>query len=120
MNLIQSLSYFLETHLMEEMANLQPVETGLKPVIFVSGKGNAKHGARIKVSNIVGTFHHNDNFTLTVSDNPEIAIGKCKIHQKHLEEVKDWVKLNKDHLLNIWDNSSIMTQNEIQKGFKKL
>lgn len=110
--------YYDNRHMLE-MANVQPHETGLKPVIHVSGKGGAKHSARIKVSNVAGTFSHDDNFTMTVEHEPRI-IGNCKLHPKHIEDVKDWVKLNHDHLHNVWHNNGVMTGNEVTSGLKKL
>lgn len=53
------------TNSVYEMANMQPIETGLKTTIHVMHKGGAKHSARVKVSNIAGIFAHDDNFTLT-------------------------------------------------------
>jgi hypothetical protein len=110
--------YVDNKHLLE-MANMQPEETGLKPVVFISGKGKAKHGPRIKVSNVAGTFHPDDNFTVTAEHEPRI-IGNCKLHPKHLEKVMDWVKLNHDHIHNVWHNSGTMTSREVANGFTKL
>ncbi len=110
--------YFDNNQLLE-MANIQPHESGLKPVVFVSGKSGAKHVPRIKVSNIAGSFSHDDNFTMTVEHEPRI-IGNCKLHPKHAELVKDWVKLNHDHLHKVWHDHGIMTSSEITDGLKKI
>jgi hypothetical protein len=102
-----------------EMANLQTSLTGLKSVVFVSWKANARHGPRIKVSNIAGRMHPDDNFTVTVENEPRV-IGKCKLKQQDLENVIDWVKLNKNHLMDVWKNGDEMNPTEVQDGFIKL
>lgn len=113
-----SILYFDNKYLLE-MANIQPHESGLKPIVFVSSKGGAKHGPRIKVSNIAGTFDHNDCFTLTVEHSPRI-IGKCKLHPKHFEDVRDWVKLNHDHLHEVWHNGGNMSAHDVTSGLKRI
>ena len=118
-SIIERLSYKHDDLMLIEMSNLQPSESGLKPVIMISGKGGAKHGARIKVSNIAGTFHDTDNFTVTCEHEPRI-IGNSKIHSKHLKDVVDWVKKNHDHLHHVWHNYGIMTREEVESGLSKL
>ena len=116
-HLFEDIYYLFFDHNLVEMANMQPQETGLKPVIFVSSKGGAKHGPRITVSNITGRFHPTDHFTVTTDGR---IVGKCKLHQKHLDDVLDWVKLNKDHLHNVWHNGDIMASKEVSDGFRKV
>lgn len=101
------------------MANMQPSETGLIATIHVMSKGGAKHGPRIKVSNIAGTFHHSDNFTLTNEPEPRV-IGNCKLKSDKLEKIVDWVKLNRDHISDVWHHGDSMTANDVNSGFRKL
>lgn len=100
-----------------EMANIQPEETGLTATVHVMSKGGAKHGARVKVSNIAGTFHHKDNFTITNENEPRI-IGNTKLKKPHLDKIIDWVKLNKDHIDKVWHHGDSMTQKQVSDGFK--
>lgn len=102
-----------------EMANMRPQETGLRATIHVMSKGGAKHGARVKVSNIAGTFHHSDNFTITNEQEPRV-VGNCKLKKEHLESIVDWVKLNKDHIDKVWHHGDDMSATEVESGFKKL
>ena len=99
------------------MTNLRTKQTGLEPVIQVSGKGGAKHGPRIKVSNIAGTFSSEDNFSVTTEGR---IIGNCKLHPNHMEDILDWVKLNKDHIHKVWYNSGDMDIEDVANGFKRL
>ena len=117
--LVENIQYFFDNRLLIEMANLQPSDTGLKPVINIVSKGGAKHGARVKVSNIAGTFHHTDNFSLTLEPEPRV-IGSCKIKKEHLEDIKDWVALNRDHLVKVWHHGDSMSIHDVANGFKKL
>jgi len=109
----------LENRLVMEMANLQTIETGLVSIVFVSTRGKAKHGPRIKVSNIAGRMHPDDNFTVTVDPNPRV-IGKCKLKNSQLDDIIDWVILNRTHLEKIWREGDTMTGQELYGGFTKL
>lgn len=117
--LIESVSYALDDRYIMEMANLQPHETGLMSIIHISSKGGAKHGPRVKVSNIAGTFHYKDNFSITLENKPRV-IGTCKLNTIHLHDIIDWINLNKAHLIKVWNQGDIMTSREIENGFKKL
>ena len=108
-----------------EEANYSHDVTDLPHVIKVStnlgrdGKLNV-HGPRIKVSNIPGKASKDDNFSVSISDEPEVMAGEVNIHSKHLQHVKEWIRLNKDHLLNIWENGGDMLDTEWRNGFKKV
>lgn len=113
---------FLE-HLLE-MANVPTKYTGLQPTLMVSSKyahdgKESKHGPRIKVSNIHGKYSPEDNFSLTVEDEPRV-IGRCKLKSEHLEDAKDWIRLNKEHLHKVWHTGHDMDPQELIDGFKKI
>lgn len=85
-----------------EMANLPPADTGLNYVIWI-GEVGGQHGPRIKVSNIKGKFAINDNFVISIAKEPINLTPKfTKVSIKDEEDVKDWVKLNYDVLLQLW------------------
>ncbi len=85
-----------------EMANLRQSSTGLPMVIWVSEKGHAQHGPRIKVSK---THSHKANVTdaisVSISDEPEIVAGEG-LSTRDFNSVKNYIKLNKDVLLDYW------------------
>lgn len=101
---IFDISLFLDNMTLWEMANVHPDETGLKYHIHLYGKdGQTRHGPRVKVSNIPGKFDKSDNFSVSVSHEPEVMNkSSCKIPKEHVDAVKDWVKLNHDHLHKMW------------------
>jgi hypothetical protein len=115
---VEDISYFLDDRLVCEMANMQPKDTGLHPIVHVMSKGGAKHGPRVKVSNVPGTFNPDHSFTITAEHEPRI-IGKPLLSNKHVEDIKDWVKLNHDHIHKVWHDAT-MTGTEVDAGFKKL
>ena len=89
-----------------EMASIQPEDSGLKQLIFVSTKDyvGSSHWARIKVSNVYGTFSKEDNFVVSVDKNPKILAGKSKYTKDQLNDIFDWVKLNYEVLMKYWKN----------------
>lgn len=115
----QALLYRFDDRRLFEMANLQTKTTGLQSIVFVSWRGNSKHGPRIKVSNIAGRMDPNDNFSITIENQPRV-VGKCKLKNSDLDDIIDWVKLNKNHLIRVWFDGDSMDPVEIQQGFYKL
>lgn len=104
-----------------EMARVKPVRSGLPWIIFISSKDYVKqqHWARIKVSNIKGTFSDNDNFVVSISKQPEVLAGKAKMSQSELEDVFDWVILNYDVLIKYW-NEEYKDETDMYNSLKKL
>lgn len=103
---------------MWEMANLRSQETGLNVIIFISEKGQANHGPRIKVQNDYSTHITNDWFSLTISDVPVIPQSQrhlnINIKDSDLAKIKQWIKRNKDVLLAYW-NEQITTTEVLSK-----
>ena len=102
-----------------EMTCLSPKHTGLEHHIWISGKSGAKHGPRIKVSNISGKFAENDSFSLSVSNDPVPRAGSVKIKKEHLDRIKDWVKLNQDFLHKAWHSDTMDSEDHLN-GVKKI
>lgn len=97
-NVIEYLSNSTEEPLYE-MSNLWQARTGLDEIIWVSGK-NANHGARIKVYK--NKVPRGPNFSVTISDNPK-TIGDVFVSNKELLRIYEFVKLNKELLLQYWE-----------------
>ena len=84
------------------MANLRPEDTGLPMVIWVSEKGNTRHGPRIKVSTKMGDkIDPKSVLTVTVSDDPAQIGGS--LPTKVFDLVKKFIATNKDVLLGYWE-----------------
>ena len=101
-----------------EMANVREKQSGIPYVIFISSKDAAlsKHGPRIKVSNLSDKWDPSSNFVITV---PELrVVGTSVFSSDQVEDIKDWVKLNKDIIVKYW-NKEIDDQ-ELLNKIKKL
>ncbi len=98
---------------------MQSSDTGLTPTIHVMSRGGAKHGPRVKVSNVAGRFSSSDNFTITAENEPRV-VGNCKLKKEHVEDIIDWIRLNKDHLHKVWNEGDSMSATTMLMGFKKL
>ena len=88
-----------------EMANLRPKDTGLNLVMFVSTKEyvNDRHGPRIKISNIPGTFSKDDNFVVLISKSPTINTKQCKYDNDTRKSIEDWITINYKQLIDYWN-----------------
>lgn len=84
-----------------EMANVTPDETGLSRTIWIS-INNHSTGCRIKVMNIGGIRYSEDNFSVSVSDNPEIVAGISKLKNNDHQKIFEFVKKNQTILLQLW------------------
>ena len=86
--------------------NLRPKRTGLPFVVYVSPKGNAANGPRIKASNKYGEkASEGDWFTITVEDQPRVIGDRSSsLKRSGVQMAKNWVQANKDELLKIWED----------------
>lgn len=99
---------FEEEHLFE-MSNLSKNTTGLDRTIWVSVKIHSS-GPRIKVNydNSL-SFNTSNNFSVSISENPRVVAGDTeenvikKIGKNSLEDIFDWIKLNKTALEKYWN-----------------
>ena len=88
--------------MLDEMANLNPDDTGLSYVIWM-GEIGGQHGPRIKVSNVRGKMQSNNCFVMSVSHDPVVITrASCKLSQSEVDDVADWVKINYGTLMSMW------------------
>lgn len=88
---------------LDEMANLHPEETGMDYVIWI-GEVGGQHGPRIKVSNTKGKMNKTDCFVMSIAKEPQVLTTKsCKLTTSKLEDLSDWIKLNYDILMKMWN-----------------
>jgi hypothetical protein len=113
--------HFLTEEMLWEMARVKPADSGLPQTIFISTRDyvDKRHWARIKVSNIIGTFSSTDNFVVEISKNPKILAGNCKLKKDELQDIFDWVVLNYDALIKYW-NDEYESDSEIYNDLKKI
>jgi hypothetical protein len=86
-----------------EMANLSPTLTGLPMIVWISERGRAQHGARVKVSLVHGRRARPDR-TASVSVRPTIeVVAGPEMRRRDLELVRQWIELNREAILAYWD-----------------
>lgn len=98
------------------MTNLRPNRTGLPFVVYVSVKGCDASVPQIKVSKRYSKFvHEGDWFSITIADQP-IGIDNChSIKGYDVGKVKKWVLINKDELLEIWEDDVDIFDADLKK-----
>ena len=86
-----------------EMANLYSHETGLEYGIWI-GKIGGQHGPRLKVSNAKGRWRANDNFTISIEEEPKLKSKKeyMKISAYDYNQVVKWIQINFNRLMTLW------------------
>lgn len=120
MNLLESIYFVISDRNLYEMANVQPKESGLVAIVHVMSGFGSRHAARVKISNVAGKFDPKDKFVVSVESEPRIVVGKSKLSGKHTQDVLDWVKLNREHIVRIWKDSGTMTALDISNGFRSI
>lgn len=82
-----------------EMANISKTSTRLPCKIYISDRLGVNHGPRIKVNADYSDTWSGNSFTITISDTPTAIGNTYKVKESDIEEIKDWILLNKDILL---------------------
>ena len=96
-----------------EMANIFPRTSGLPFIVRLSHKsGKEGHWARVKVE------VDNNSYSVSISDNPEWIHKPKNVSEKKLNEVIEWIILNKQTLLDHWNGKIDST--ELGLNLKKL
>ncbi len=85
-----------------EMANLYPAETGLPMTVWVSPRGNARHGVRIKVNMTHGNQMNISN-TAVVAVRPTPCLITGRLLPADAQAVFEWLRLNTDTLVAYWN-----------------
>jgi hypothetical protein len=77
------------------MSNVQPNESGLPFVVYISEK-QGRHDVRVKVGKP-------PNFTASVSVRPDIKVVAGKLSERELALVRQWIELNRDVIIAHWE-----------------
>lgn len=87
---------------LNEMSNLTKDESGLDHIVYVSTKQGVNHGPRVKVGVDKSNYWTGKTFTVTIQAEPVIIGDTEKIKRSELNDIVDWVKLNREYLLHYW------------------
>lgn len=102
------------------MSTVHPEETGLPMVVFISIK-NAEHGCRLKVSQIYGTkVRFAQWFSMTVEDEPRITGDTGDIKTKDIQQVKEFIRLNRHVILDFWDQTDCISPRDMVDALQHL
>jgi len=84
---------------------LYPEDTGLKTTVWTLIKGNNKCSARCFVNNKYGRDPGRDDLlVISVSKNPKILSGECKLADEDLKNVFEWIILNHDAIVDHYNH----------------
>lgn len=115
-----SIQRLLEMAYYNEMANLRSDKTGLSMVIYASPRDGLQHGPRIKVFDKYGdsALNTTPQVPITVSDSPQVEGKFDNIKDKDVSKVKQWIKLNKQLLIDFYNHK--ISKTEFEKSIKKI
>jgi len=107
----------LATEELVEMANLTAAQTGVPGTIFIS-TAMGSHGPRIKYYEQPGRTQ--PSFSVTISDSPTVVANSlpARVLRQMSAQVIRWVMLNKDALLDFWNNGDSWTDPQVT-AFKR-
>ena len=100
---------------MFRIVSVFPQNSNLPAKVYIRVQSrNSKRSAMLSVSNVSNNAQpFSDKFSLSISENPEIIIGKCKLKPDELEVVKNWIILNKNILIDYWNEEETCTESLI-------
>ena len=91
-----------ERELLEEMTSFRKEDTGVDNTIFISPKGFTQHAPRIKLAiDPPDSFDPRGETASVMIDGGHVVAGK--VPSKLLEQVRQFLELNRAVLLDYWD-----------------
>lgn len=102
----------LATEELVEMANLTSAQTEVPGTIFISTVMRS-HGPRVKYYEQPGRFQ--PSFSVLIADPPRVVANSLpdRILRQVSPQVIQWVVLNKDALLDFWNNGDTWTDPQV-------
>jgi hypothetical protein len=104
---------------MVEMANLTTGQTGVPGTIFISTAMGA-HGPRVKY--FVQPGRSQPSFSVSIAVPPVVVANSlpARTVRQISPQVIAWVSLNRDALLDFWNNGDTWTQPEVNDFIQRL
>lgn len=99
------------------MSNLTGTQTGLGDiVVWVSTKGNSRHGPRIKMSNIKGKVSDANLFSMDIPTG--LIRGPTNFSVLEIARILEWIRMNETVLLQYW--SGTMSTQDMMENITKI
>ena len=83
------------------MSNLYPEQTGLPYYLWISVGQGALHGPRVKVARTPSDLPQNMS-SVSITE-PIMVHSGPPTSNKDLNQLKEWIELNRETLLNYWN-----------------
>jgi hypothetical protein len=95
-----------------EMANLTATQTGVPGTIFIS-TAMGGHGPRVKY--FVQPGRNQASFSVLITDPPRVVANSLpdRVLRQMSPQIIQWVALNKDALLDFWNNGDTWTDPQV-------
>ena len=95
-----------------EFMNLTTRQTGIDGIVFVSTE-LGRHGPRVKY--FVKPGRDQPSYSISIEEKPRLLSNSLpeRVMKRTASSVVDWVRLNKDTLLDFWRNGESWTDDEV-------
>jgi hypothetical protein len=102
-----------------EMANLTSAQTGVPGTIFIS-TAMGPHGPCVKY--FIQPGRTQPSFSVSIADPPVIVANSlpARIVRQMAPQVVEWVRRNRNDLLDFWNNGDSWTQPEVNAFIQRL
>ncbi|MGE5268308.1 MAG: hypothetical protein ACM3JG_01405 [Thiohalocapsa sp.] len=102
----------MATEELVEMANLTAAQTGVPGTIFISTVMGG-HGPRVKY--FVQPGRNQPSFSVLIADPPRVVANSLpdRVLRQRSSAVVRWVTLNRDALLDFWNNGDSWTDPQV-------
>lgn len=95
-----------------DMANLSEARTGVPGVIWISTRVG-RHGPRVKYYEKPGADQ--PSFSVSIAEPPTVVANSLpeRVVKRMSPRVMDWVRLNREALLNFWNEGDTWMDEEV-------
>jgi hypothetical protein len=102
-----------------EMANLTSAQTGVSGTIFIS-TAMGQHGPQVKYFEHPGRTQ--PSFSVSVAEPPTVVANSlpARTVRQMAPQVIEWVRRNRDELLDFWNHGDTWTQPEVDEFIQRL
>jgi len=89
------------------MWQISPSDTGIDNIVMFLSMESVEgklHGPWLRISNTPNKLDITNYYAVSISNNPVIECGEPKISIETQKQIIEWIKLNLDLLINMWND----------------